>query len=95
MWSLQAQTRRAAPDARASDLFILMQGMLFTNIQLDDFVPTLARFLERLQLEGAQEREWMMMAVINIVALSEYGKPTGVLKRTGGIGPGAPSPAEA
>lgn len=62
--------------------------MLFTNIQLDDFLPTLSRFMERLHLEGAEEREWIMMAIINISALLEYGKPTGVLRSTGDIGVG-------
>lgn len=89
IWSLQAQTRRSLPESRVADLFVLLHGMLFTNIQLDDFKPTLARFMERLQLEGAEEREWIMMAVINITSLLEYGKPTGVLRSTGGIGSGA------
>ena len=63
MWSPTAQARRQAPDARLSELFVLLHGMLFTNIQLDDFKPALARFMERLRLEGAEEREWIMMAV--------------------------------
>jgi hypothetical protein len=46
IWSHAAQARRSVPDAKASDLFILLHGMLFTNIQLDDFQPTLARFIE-------------------------------------------------
>lgn len=89
IWSVAAQSRRSAPDSRAADLFVLLHGMLFTNIQLDDFQPTLARFMERLQLEGAEEREWIMMAVVNIAAVLEYGKPTGILRSTGGIGSGA------
>ena len=55
-----AQARRSVPDAKASDLFILLRGMLFTNIQLVDFQPTLAWFVERLEIEGAEEREWIM-----------------------------------
>jgi len=31
--------------------------MLFTNIQLDDFSTTLARLLERLDIEEPEERE--------------------------------------
>jgi protein SMG6 len=58
--------------------------MLFTHIQLDDFQPTLARFIERLEIEGAEEREWIMMAVINVGAVFEYGRPGGVLRRVGG-----------
>ncbi|KAF9009359.1 hypothetical protein BDQ17DRAFT_1388235 [Cyathus striatus] len=86
IWSLAAQTRRALPDARAPELFVLLQGMLFTNIQLDDFVPTLARFIERLKIEGAEEREWIMMAVCNIAAVLEYGRSNGVLRKIGGVG---------
>lgn len=101
IWSVSAQAKRSAPDSSVEDLFVLMHGMLFTNIQLDDFAPTLARFMERLQLEGAEERDWIMMAVVNVAALLEYGKLTGVLRNTGGIGSGttlgkdAPSAAQA
>ncbi|KAJ7721075.1 hypothetical protein DFH07DRAFT_1008258 [Mycena maculata] len=86
MWSAAAQARRALPEAHLVDLFVLLHGMLFTNIQLDDFAPTLARFIERLEIEGAEEREWIMMAIVNICAVLEYGKPTGVLKKAGGVG---------
>lgn len=55
MWSHAAQARRSNPDARVSELFLLLHGMLFTNIQLDDFQPTLARFIEQLDIEGAEE----------------------------------------
>lgn len=84
-WSPQAQVRRAQPDARVPDLFVLLHGMLFTNIQLDDFQPTLARLLERLSIDGAEEREWIMMAVSNVGALLEYGKATGILRRVGAV----------
>jgi protein SMG6 len=57
--------------------------MLFTNIQLDDFSPTLARLLERLSIEEPQAQEWTMMAAINIGALLEYGRAQGVLRRAG------------
>ena len=86
LWSATAQARRSLPDTRVPELFVLMHGMLFTNIQLDDFQPTLARFIERLLIEGAEEREWVMMAVINVSAILEYGKPGGVLKKCGAIG---------
>jgi protein SMG6 len=86
IWSAPAQARRALPDSHVPDLFVLLHGMLFTNIQLDDFKPVLARFMERLNLEGAEERDWVMMAVTNIAALLEYGKQKGVLRCTGGIG---------
>ena len=57
--------------------------MLFTNIQLDDFSPTLARLLERLSIEEPEAQEWTMMAAINIGALLEYGRAQGVLRRAG------------
>ncbi|KAG6333998.1 hypothetical protein ID866_5081 [Astraeus odoratus] len=86
IWSATLQSRRSQPDASASELFVLLHGMLFTNIQLDDFSPTLARFLERLEIEGAEERQWIMMAVVNIGAIMEYGRPGGVLRKIGGVG---------
>ena len=86
IWSHAAQARRSLPDAKVSDLFILLHGMLFTNIQLDDFQPTLARFIERLEIEGAEEREWIMMGIINIASVMEYGKPGGVLSKVGCVG---------
>jgi len=68
------------PDARTADLFLLLHGMLITHVQLDDFAPSHARFVERLALEGAEEREWIMMALINIGALFEYGRHDGALR---------------
>jgi protein SMG6 len=86
IWSHAAQAHRSLPDAKASDLFILLHGMLFTNIQLDDFQPTLARFIERLEIEGAEEREWIMMGIVNIASIMEYGRPGGVLRKVGCVG---------
>ena len=86
IWSHAAQARRSIPDAKVSDLFVLLHGMLFTNIQLDDFQPTLARFIERLEIEGAEEREWIMMGVVNIASILEYGRPGGVLRKVGCVG---------
>ncbi|KAF8061488.1 hypothetical protein FPV67DRAFT_1703906 [Lyophyllum atratum] len=80
------------PRHPARDLFVLLQGMLFTHIQLDDFTPTLARFVERLSMEDLDEREWIMMGVINVAAIFEYGRPGSVLGRVGGkegVGAGA------
>ncbi|EIW73927.1 hypothetical protein CONPUDRAFT_160557 [Coniophora puteana RWD-64-598 SS2] len=74
------------PDARAPELSVLLHGMLFTNIQLNDFQPTLARFLERLEIKRAEEREWTMMAVIDISSLLEYGRPSGLLRKIGASG---------
>jgi len=90
LWLPSAQLRRSSPEAHVSDLFILLHGMLFTNIQLDDFQSALSRLLERLQIEEVEERDWMMMAVINIGSLLEYGRPTAVLKQISGIVPAIP-----
>ncbi|KAH6918955.1 hypothetical protein BKA70DRAFT_1458601 [Coprinopsis sp. MPI-PUGE-AT-0042] len=87
VWSSAAQARRSLPDARASELFVLLHGMLFTNIQLDDFQPSLARFIERLNIEGAEEKEWIMMGTVNIAAILEYGRPSGLLRKLGVVGP--------
>ncbi|KAG8865920.1 hypothetical protein FRC20_009286 [Serendipita sp. 405] len=87
LFSKPAQQRRnLAADAKSPELFVLLHGMLFTNIQLDDFQPTLVRYLERLQLDGAQEREWIMMAVVNITAILQYGKADAMIKIPTGTG---------
>ena len=52
MWSPTAQARRQAPDARLTEIFVCLHGMLFTNIQLDDFKRVLERFQEKLQIGG-------------------------------------------
>jgi len=95
LWSPAAQARRSAPDARAPELFVLLHGMLFTNIQLDDFSSTLARLLERLSIEEPEAPEWTMMAAINIGALLEYGRPQGVLRRADVLGQLERNPAVA
>lgn len=86
LWSAAAQSKRSTPDARAPDLFVLMQGMIFTNIQLDDFQPTLSRFIERLQLELPSEKEWIMMATVNIASIFEYNRPSSTLRKMGAVG---------
>ena len=52
VWSPAAQSRRQQPEASLSELFVLLHGMIFTNIQLDDFPVVLARFEEKLLIEG-------------------------------------------
>jgi protein SMG6 len=86
LWSQAAQARRSAPDARAPELFVFLHGMLFTNIQLDDFSSTLARLLERLRIKEPEGREWATMAVVNIGALLEFGRPQGFLRHSGALG---------
>ncbi|KZS89877.1 hypothetical protein SISNIDRAFT_444548 [Sistotremastrum niveocremeum HHB9708] len=101
LFSIEAQLKRSSPDATTTELFVLLQGMLFTNIQMDDFPPTLSRFLESLSFDTTtspnavaihtapqlEERDWIMMAVVNIASILEYGKEGGVLKRIAGSGP--------
>jgi hypothetical protein len=62
--------------------------MLFTNIQLDDFSGTFAHFLERLEIEGEaiKERDWVMMATINLRAVLKYSWASGVIRRAGSFG---------
>ncbi|KAF7440905.1 hypothetical protein PC9H_001254 [Pleurotus ostreatus] len=83
IWSAELQARRLLPGAGVSDLFVLIHGMLFTASQLCDFETTLVRFLEKLAVDGAEDKEWIMMAVVNIGAVLEYGKPEGTLKQAG------------
>ena len=95
LWSQAAQARRSDPDARAPELFVFLHGMLFTKIQLDDFSATLSRLLERFSIEEPEEREWTMMAAVNVGALLEYGRPQGVLRRSGALGQVDRNPAAA
>ena len=79
---------KPALELMAIDLFVLLDGMLFTDIQLDDFSGKPARFLERLEMEGVgvEEREWVMMDIINLGAVLEYGRASPVVRRAGGFG---------
>jgi hypothetical protein len=79
LWSQAAQARRSAPYTRTPEPFVF-HGVLFTNIQLDDFSATLASILERLDIEEPVGREWAMMTVVNFGALLEYGHQQGVLR---------------
>jgi hypothetical protein len=62
--------------------------MPFTNIQLDDFTGMLARFLERLEMEGegVEDRKWIMMCVVNIGAVLEHDRASSVVRKAGGFG---------
>jgi uncharacterized membrane protein YjjP (DUF1212 family) len=52
IWSATAhKSCLSNPSAYIADILVLLHGMLFTNIQLDVFTGTLARFLERLAME--------------------------------------------
>ena len=80
IWSPAAQQNHLSnPSTCTTHLFVLLHGMLFTHIQLDDFTGTLACFLERLKMEGEgiKECDWMIMGVINLGAILEYGRASG------------------
>ncbi|KAJ7593567.1 hypothetical protein C8J56DRAFT_723589, partial [Mycena floridula] len=65
-------------------LFVQLHGMLFTNINLDAFDETMARFMTSIKtsVDGQIEnREWIMMATINLGAVLEYGKASGVVRK--------------
>ena len=83
LFSLAKQSSCYQPSSTAPSIFLLMQGMLFTCIQLDDFQPTIAYFKECLQLEPLEvtKGEWVMMAMLNITSLVGYGKPGGALRK--------------
>jgi hypothetical protein len=68
LWSQAAQARRLAPDACAPELFAFLPGMLFTNIQLDDFSATLSHLLERLNIEKPEGREWTSSSTAGLKA---------------------------
>ncbi|KAG8894285.1 hypothetical protein FRC00_009188, partial [Tulasnella sp. 408] len=86
LFSVAKQSARYSPSSPAPSIFLLLQGMLFTRIQLDDFHPTVARLKERIQLnpEEVTEAEWTMMAVLNISAILDYGRGEGVLRKVCG-----------
>jgi protein SMG6 len=92
--SAAAPKPTSALKSLTKDQFVQLHGMLFTYIQLDDFAPTLERFIERLERNETreptpqrelEERDWIMMAIINIGAVLEYGRE-GVVKKLGGLG---------
>ncbi|EED78536.1 predicted protein [Postia placenta Mad-698-R] len=88
LWSPAAQARRQLPEAGLTELFVALHGMLFTNIQLDDFRRVLERFEEKLYIEesaAVQERDWIMMAIVNLGAVLEYGRPNAAMRRVSGL----------
>ncbi|EJT96834.1 hypothetical protein DACRYDRAFT_102743 [Dacryopinax primogenitus] len=92
LFSVDKQRARAAPDATTSELFVLLHGILYTRVQLDDFAPTKARLDERLRIElsdmdtagNVSESEWIMWGVMCLAACAEYGREEGVIKKAEG-----------
>ncbi|CEQ41277.1 SPOSA6832_02989, partial [Sporobolomyces salmonicolor] len=97
LFDQEHQSRRTLPEVGKSELFAHLHGMVFTKISLDDFDDCLERFLERLKEEGWAigkgkethstdltlygDKEWFMLAVVNIAALMQYGAEDGVLRK--------------
>jgi hypothetical protein len=51
-------------DAQCTWIFIPYMTYVLTNIQLDNFSPTLAHFLEHIEIKQAKERKWVTMTVV-------------------------------
>ncbi|GAA5994917.1 hypothetical protein JCM5350_006614 [Sporobolomyces pararoseus] len=97
LFDQEHQSRRTLPEVGKSELFVHLHGMLFTKISLDDFDDCLGRFVERLQEEGWAlgkgveshgyesnlygDKEWFMLAVVNIASMMQYGAEDGILKK--------------
>jgi protein SMG6 len=92
---MSIQKRRSIPEAGTADLFLLLHGMIFTRIQLDDFDQVFDRLRERLeedahasrlhvfpQHDSISQSTWLTMAVINISAIMQYGSEEGYLRKT-------------
>ncbi|CAE6521381.1 unnamed protein product [Rhizoctonia solani] len=99
LFSADAQrARMREADAGPVAQFVLLLGLLFTRIQLDDFDTVLARFVERLEIEGSsavREAEWIMIGVCSIGAMLEFGRPDGVIKARGGLSQRSTKPSNA
>jgi hypothetical protein len=66
LWSPLAQLCRPSPEAHMANLLILLSS----NIRLNSLRSTLSRFLELLQIEEAEEQDWMMATAVNIDSAS-------------------------
>jgi len=53
LWSPNLQHTCQRPDALAIELFTMVHGTIFTNIQLDDFDSILFRLLEKLEVASS------------------------------------------
>ena len=88
LFDASSQARRLLPSASSCDLFIHLHGLLFTSSTLQStFATILTRFLDKLEAEsqsaeGINEARWIMMGVVNLASLVEYGSEVGVIKGT-------------
>ncbi|QSL67078.1 hypothetical protein MERGE_001465 [Pneumocystis wakefieldiae] len=60
--------------------YIKLHGLLFTQLKLDDFETILNDFLSLLIKENIWNKEGVLMAITNVVALFQYGNKHGKLK---------------
>ncbi|TIB71831.1 hypothetical protein E3Q23_03635 [Wallemia mellicola] len=69
---------------RATELFTYAHGILFTKIELDTFPQALDKLLKHLKAESGSLPDvvWIMMGVVNITSLLQYGQDDSILKRT-------------
>ncbi|KAF9520427.1 hypothetical protein BS47DRAFT_1447159 [Hydnum rufescens UP504] len=88
LFSPSTQQTLSLPMASAPLLFLHIQGLLFTCIDLDQVKLTLTHFIKCLELDtgSPEESDWTMMAILSIRSLLEFGKATGQLHKVGGLG---------
>ena len=89
VWSSSNQQARLLNlSTCTTDSFVLLHGMLFTHIQLDDFTGTLTHFSESLGMEGnnIEEHKWIMMGIVNLSTILKYGRVSGMIHQSGGLG---------
>ncbi|TKY86418.1 hypothetical protein EX895_004567 [Sporisorium graminicola] len=80
------QARRLRRDSSIEELFLYLHGILITRVQLDDFEPVFDRLMARLTRlveqkgpAGLPQSVWIMMAVVNVAGLFQYGVEDSVL----------------
>ncbi|TIB05602.1 hypothetical protein E3P96_01090 [Wallemia ichthyophaga] len=78
---LQSARKR---EESVTELFTHAHGLLFTRVELDSFPQAHERLVAHLQAKRASlpDSVWIMMGVVNIASLLQYGQDDSVLKRT-------------
>lgn len=68
-------------------LFLVLHGMIYLQRNLDQFDKLLTTFLHSISNPNTfSERDWTMMAVINLAAILEHGNAKGILRMAlGGV----------
>ncbi len=90
------QQSLSSPTSSASSLYLHIVGLLFTRIDLDQVRPNLGRFIERLELDhfAVAEHEWVMMAILGIGSILEFGKADAKVRKAGGLAGGDKSQSQ-